>query len=176
MTAGMKLSRGSWEDTATSLRVCVYVCVVDCERAHYQEAHSFSCCSLRKQIRRASVALVLCVMRVVWCVWCWCCVVMCVCCSVVIACLQLCVCACVRVRVVWCVVCARVLCACVCVCVGCWLALASVLQHQSTSSGWSDLIHVIFPALFLSVDVNLTQHTLYFTQIFRKNRNRKLHI
>lgn len=55
MTAGMKGSKDLWEDIATTLG--------DCERAHYQDTYSFSCCSLRKQIRRAAVACV-CV-----CVW-----------------------------------------------------------------------------------------------------------
>ncbi len=42
MTAGMTAEQRLMGRTpATSLRVCVYVCVVDCDRAHYQEAHSF---------------------------------------------------------------------------------------------------------------------------------------
>ncbi len=59
------LTRDCWNEAEQRLmgRHChqfksVCVCVVDCERAHYQEAHSFSCCSLRKQIRRAAVACV----------------------------------------------------------------------------------------------------------------------
>lgn len=58
MTAGMKGSRDSWEDFAAT-------CVVDCERGHYQDTHSFSRCSLRKQIRRAAVVCV-CVLVVGW--------------------------------------------------------------------------------------------------------------
>lgn len=46
--------RDSWEDIAATLGECV----VDCERGHYQDTHSFSCCSLRKQIRRAAVVCV----------------------------------------------------------------------------------------------------------------------